>query len=174
MTLVSGPVALPDPPGITVCRVDTAAEMLAACRRALPADAAVFAAAVADWRMARPASAKLKKDAGPPVLDLVSTEDILATLSRPGPARPLLTVGFAAETDDLLANARAKLARKGCDWIVANDVRPETGAMGGARNTVHLISPAGEEHWPELPKEDVAIRLAKRIAETLGRDHAVT
>ena len=104
---------------------------------------------------------------------LVPTEDILAAMSKRWARAALtLTVGFAAETDDVLANARAKRARKGCDWIVANDVRPETGVMGGARNTVHVIDTAGEEHWPDLPKEEVAMRLAKRIAETIARGHA--
>ena len=167
VTLVRGPVAVPDPPGVTVHEVETAAQMLAACEAALPSDAAVFAAAVADWRMAAPSLAKLKKQAGPPVLDLVPTDDILATLSRAGPLRPMLTVGFAAETDDLLAQARAKRLRKGCDWIVANDVRAETGIMGGERNTVHIIDAAGEEHWPDLPKTEVARRLAKRVANAL-------
>jgi phosphopantothenoylcysteine decarboxylase/phosphopantothenate--cysteine ligase len=168
VTLVRGPVALPDPPGVSVHAVETAAEMLAACRRALPADAAVFAAAVADWRMASPVSAKLKKAAGPPVLDLVPTEDILATLSRPGPLRPGLTVGFAAETEDVAAQARAKRRRKGCDWMLANDVRPETGIMGGPRNTIHLIDADGEERWPDLPKDEVARRLALRIATAVS------
>ncbi len=167
VTLVRGPVALADPPGVAVHAVETAAQMLAACEAALPADAAVFAAAVADWRMAAPSTTKLKKQAGPPVLELVPTEDILATLSRPGPLRPKLTVGFAAETDDLLDHARAKRLRKGCDWIVANDVRAETGVMGGDRNTVHIIDSAGEEHWPDLPKAEVASRLAKRVANAL-------
>jgi phosphopantothenoylcysteine decarboxylase/phosphopantothenate--cysteine ligase len=168
VTLVTGPVALADPPGIDVARVETAAEMLAACERALPADAAVFAAAVADWRLASPSVAKLKKDAGPPVFDLVPTVDILASLSRPGTARPALTIGFAAETDSLLDNARRKRRDKGCDWIVANDVRPQTGIMGGARNQVHVIDAAGEEHWPDLPKQEVARRLAERIAQALA------
>jgi phosphopantothenoylcysteine decarboxylase/phosphopantothenate--cysteine ligase len=168
VTLVAGPVRLPDPPGLRVVHVETAAEMLAACERALPADAAVFAAAVADWRLARPGMSKLKKSAGPPVLDLVPTIDILATLSRPGPARPLLTVGFAAETEDVEARARAKRAAKNCDWIVANDVRPETGIMGGTRNQVHLVDAFGEEHWPDLPKQEVARRLARRIADALA------
>ncbi len=171
VTLVSGPVALADPPGVTVRRVETAAEMLRACEQALPADAAVFAAAVADWRVAEPSAAKLKKAAGPPVLDLVPTVDILATLAR-GPRRPVLIVGFAAETGDLLARARAKRERKGCDWIVANDVGAGTGVMGGERNTVHLIDAAGEEHWPDLPKGEVASRLVKRIAESLRKGHA--
>ncbi len=168
VTLVSGPVALPAPAGITVHRVETAAQMLAACEQALPADAAVFAAAVADWRMAAPLPAKLKKSAGPPVLDLVPTVDILATLCRPGPNRPALTIGFAAETDDVVARARAKRVAKGCDWLVANDVRPQTGIMGGPRNQIHLFTEAGEEHWPDLPKHDVASRLAHRIAAAIG------
>ena len=167
VSLVRGPVALPDPPGVAVHAVETAAQMLAACEAALPADAAVFAAAVADWRMATPSTGKLKKQAGPPMLNLVATVDILAMLSRPGPQRPGLTVGFAAETDDVLAHARAKRLRKGCDWIVANDVGTETGVMGGERNTVHVIDAAGEEHWPDLPKAEVARRLAKRIANAL-------
>jgi phosphopantothenoylcysteine decarboxylase/phosphopantothenate--cysteine ligase len=169
VTLVTGPVRLPDPPGLHVVHVETAAEMLAACERALPADVAVFAAAVADWRLASPGMSKLKKSAGPPVLDLVPTIDILATLSRPGPARPLLTVGFAAETEDVEARARAKRAAKNCDWIVANDVRPETGIMGGTRNQVHLFDASGEEHWPDLPKQEVARRLARRIADALAQ-----
>ena len=171
VTLVSGPVALADPPGVTVRRVETAAEMLQACEQALPADAAVFAAAVADWRVADPSPAKLKKSAGPPVLDLVPTVDVLAPLAR-GPRRPALTVGFAAEPGDLLAHARAKRDRKGCDWIVANDVGAGTEVMGGERNTVHLIDAAGEEHWPDLPKAEVASRLVKRIAESLRKGHA--
>jgi phosphopantothenoylcysteine decarboxylase/phosphopantothenate--cysteine ligase len=170
VTLVSGPVSLPDPAGVTVRRVETAAEMHAACLAALPADAAVCAAAVADWR-ARDASVhKLKKRDGPPVLDLVPTVDILSALAAPGPARPRLVVGFAAETDDLLAYAAAKRVAKGCDWIVANDVRAETGIMGGPSNTVHVIDASGVEHWPALPKGEVAARLAARLAAHLA-DH---
>jgi len=168
VTLVSGPVGLADPDGVTVRRVETAADMLSACEAALPADAAVFAAAVADWRMVDPVAGKLKKTAGAPALALVPTVDILATLSRPGPSRPQLTIGFAAETDNLLANAREKRLRKNCDWIVANDVRAETGIMGGDRNTVHVIDASGEEHWPDLPKSVVAQRLAARIAAALA------
>ncbi len=168
VTLVSGPVALPDPPSVSVHRVETAAEMLAACESALPADVAIFAAAVADWRMAHPSPGKMKKSAGPPVFDLVPTDDVLAVLSRPGPRRPRLTVGFAAETGNLLAEARSKRVRKGCDWIVANDVRAETGIMGGIRNTVHIVDADGEEHWPDLPKQEVARRLAHRVAASLG------
>jgi phosphopantothenoylcysteine decarboxylase/phosphopantothenate--cysteine ligase len=167
VTLVSGPVALPDPAGVALRRVETAEQMLAACTQALPADAAVFAAAVADWRLATPSTAKLKKSAGAPALDLVPTTDILATLSRPGPLRPLLTVGFAAETDDVENRGRAKRVAKGCNWIVANDVRAETGVMGGPNNRVHLFTEDSEEHWPELPKPEVASRLARRIADVL-------
>ncbi len=167
VTLVSGPVALPDPPGVAVWRVETGAEMLAACARALPADAAVFAAAVADWRVAVPTASKLKKADGPPGLALLPNPDILATLARPGPARPALVVGFAAETDDVVAHAVAKRISKGCDWIVANDVRAETGIMGGAHNRVHLVTSAGVEDWPEMPKLEVALRLAARLAGAL-------
>ncbi|HEX4259609.1 MAG TPA: bifunctional phosphopantothenoylcysteine decarboxylase/phosphopantothenate--cysteine ligase CoaBC [Acetobacteraceae bacterium] len=169
VTLVAGPVSLPDPPGITVRHVETAAEMLAACQAALPADVAVFAAAVADWRVARESGHKLKKVPGepPPPLPLAINPDILATIAAIGPLRPRLVVGFAAETDDLVENARAKRVRKGCDWVVANDVRPETGVMGGATNTVHLVTADGVEDWPALPKEEVAARLAARIAAAL-------
>jgi phosphopantothenoylcysteine decarboxylase/phosphopantothenate--cysteine ligase len=169
VTLVSGPVNLPDPPGVTVHRVESAMEMLAACQAALPADIAVCAAAVADWRVAA-SEHKLKKQAGAPPPDLVLTPnpDILATLSAAGPARPALVVGFAAETDDLLANATAKRLRKGCDWIVANDVRPSTGIMAGESNQVHLVTADGIEDWPKLPKTEVAARLAGRIAAALG------
>ncbi len=168
VTLVHGPVALPVPPGVTAHAVDTAEQMLAACQRALPADAAICAAAVADWRMARPAPGKLKKSGGPPVFDLVPTPDILATLSRAGPRRPRLVVGFAAETEDVAAQAREKRVRKGCDWIVANDVRPETGIMGGHRTTVHVIDAQGETLWSDMDKSEVAARLAARIAAALN------
>lgn len=168
VTLVSGPVPVPDPPGTTVRRVETAAEMLAACEAALPADVAVCAAAVADWRVENASASKLKKQpGGPPELHLTPNPDILATLSH-GPRRPALVVGFAAETDDVLANATAKRARKGCDWIVANDVRPATGIMGGADNEVHLVTAEGAEAWPRLPKTEVARRLAQRIADSLA------
>jgi phosphopantothenoylcysteine decarboxylase/phosphopantothenate--cysteine ligase len=168
VTLVSGPVAQPDPPGVTVARVESARDMLAACEAALPADAAICAAAVADWRTAREASQKMKKVPGepPPPLDLALNPDILATLAAPGPRRPALVVGFAAETEAVVDNAIAKRARKGCDWIVANDVSGDV--MGGAENAVHLVTPAGVEDWPRLPKEDVARRLAARIAEALA------
>ena len=170
VTLVSGPVGVPDPPGVTVRQIESAQQMLAACQAALPAEIAVCAAAVADWRVASAAGGKIKKVPGgaPPTLALVPNPDILATLSAPGPRRPALVVGFAAETDDLLANAQAKRVRKGCDWIVANDVSPATGIMGGAENTVHLITAEGVEDWPRLAKDEVARRLAARIAATLA------
>ena len=168
VTLVSGPVALPDPPGVAVRRVETAREMLAACQAALPADAAVFAAAVADWRVAHEAGQKLKKKHGAeaPELPLVANPDILATIAA-GPARPRLVVGFAAETHDLLAHAEDKRRRKNADWIVANDVRPGTGILGGGENEVHLVTADGVEDWPRLDKEEVARRIAERIAEAL-------
>ncbi len=170
VTLVSGPVAMPDPRGVAIRRVETAAEMLAACRDALPADVAVFAAAVADWRVANVTDRKIKKtpDGGAPGLSLVANPDILATIARPGPQRPGLVIGFAAETHDVAENATAKRLRKGCDWIVANDVSPATGIMGGTENAVLLVTADGVETWPRLAKEEVAERLAARIAEAMG------
>ncbi len=168
VTLVSGPTRLEAPAGVARVNVQSAAEMLAACEAALPVDGAVMVAAVADWTPAKPAERKLKKtDAGgPPALDLVKTVDILATLSAPGPLRPRLMVGFAAETSDLDAYAADKLSRKGCDLIVGNDVT-EDGVMGGAENRVSLYSKTGVERWPRLAKAEVARRLAHRIAESL-------
>jgi phosphopantothenoylcysteine decarboxylase/phosphopantothenate--cysteine ligase len=170
VTLVSGPVALPDPKGVTLRRVETALQMLDACRAALPADIAVFAAAVADWRVASAAGGKIKKRQGapPPALELVPNPDILATIAAAGPDRPTLVVGFAAETDDLLANAQSKRERKNADWIIANDVSPATGIMGGEENAVHVISADGIEAWPRMGKDEVARRIAVRIAEALG------
>ena len=169
VTLVSGPVSVPDPPGAAVHHVESAAEMLAACQAALPADIAVFAAAVADWRVAHAADLKLKKTPGgaPPALDLVPNPDILATIAAAGPSRPRLVVGFAAETHDLRVHAGEKRRRKNADWIVANDVSPGTGIMGGAENEVHLVTGQGIEDWPRLAKDAVAARLAERIAEHL-------
>ena len=169
VTLVSGPVSVPDPAGVAVKRVESAQQMLDACQAALPADVAVFAAAVADWHVARAASGKIKKlpGAAPPALELVANPDILATVAQPGSRRPRLVVGFAAETDDLMANAQAKRARKNADWIVANDVSPATGIMGGEENAVHLITAEGVEDWPRLAKQEVARRLAARIAAAL-------
>lgn len=168
-TLVSGPTHLPDPPGVTVVRVESARDMLAACEAALPADVAVCAAAVADWRVARAADEKLKKNGGgAPTLEMAENPDILATLSAAANTRPSLVVGFAAETEQVVEHARAKRERKGCDWILANDVSPGTGTFGGNDNTIHLVSADGVEDWPRMSKADVANRLATRVAETLG------
>ena len=171
VTLVSGPVSLPPPPGVTdVVTVETAEEMLAAARAAGAVDVAVFTAAVADWRARQRGSVKLKKRAGepPPRIELVANPDILATLAAAGPSRPRLVVGFAAETNDVVAHAVDKRRRKGCDWVVANDARPETGNMGGETNEVHLVTEDGVESWPRLPKTEVASRLAARIAAWLA------
>ena len=170
VTLVSGPVAVPDPEGVTVRHVESAREMLDACQASLPADVAIFAAAVADWRVVGAAAGKIKKlpGAAPPTLELVANPDILATIAQAGPGRPRLVIGFAAETDDLMANAQAKRKRKNADWIVANDVSPETGIMGGEENAVHLITADGVEDWPRLAKQEVARRLAGRIADALA------
>jgi phosphopantothenoylcysteine decarboxylase/phosphopantothenate--cysteine ligase len=168
-TLVTGPVSLADPPGVTVIRVESAREMLAEVERALPADVAVFAAAVADWRVAEPGAQKLKKGAGgTPQLDLVENPDILAAVAHRKSKRPLLVIGFAAETEHVIKNARAKLDRKGCDWIVANDVSPATGVMGGDRNSVHLVTRDSVESWPNEDKQTVADKLIARIAVTLA------
>ena len=168
VTLVSGPTGLPAPAGVAKVEVETARQMLAACQAALPADVAVFVAAVADWRPDPPAASKLKKNGGgPPAIHLVENPDILATLSAPGPSRPRLTVGFAAETDELEARARAKLKTKGCDWIVANDVS-EAGVVGGEENRVIVIDRQGADPWPRVSKAEVAARLARRIAEALA------
>jgi phosphopantothenoylcysteine decarboxylase / phosphopantothenate---cysteine ligase len=170
VTLVSGPVTIPDPPGVRTLHVETAEQMLAACRAALPAEAAICVAAVADWRVAVPSTGKIKKLSGAdvPRLELVPNPDILAALSAPGEARPRLVVGFAAETDDLMAHAAEKRRRKGCDWLVANDVSEAGGAMGGVENEVHLITAEGVENWPRMAKEAVAARLAARVAEVLA------
>ncbi len=169
VTFVTGPAVVPAPAGVDVVAVDTAAEMAAAVEVALPADAAVMAAAVADWRVKTPSGRKLKKDGSGKVLGLEFTEnkDILGAISM-GSMRPRLVVGFAAETDDVVANATAKRLRKGCDWIVANDVSPGTGIMGGSENAVTLITEAGAEAWPRMGKDTVARRLAARIAEVLA------
>ncbi|GCE78542.1 bifunctional phosphopantothenoylcysteine decarboxylase/phosphopantothenate--cysteine ligase CoaBC [Komagataeibacter oboediens] len=168
VTLVSGPTTLPDPAGVRTVRVETARDMLETCLTALPCDIAVCTAAVADWHVA-PAPQKIKKTAGapPPTLQLVPNPDILATLSQPSPTRPGLVIGFAAETEHVVAHATAKRLRKGCDWIVANDVSPGTGIMGGTENEVCLIDAAGCEHWPRLDKTQVARKLVARIATFL-------
>ncbi|MCW3782672.1 bifunctional phosphopantothenoylcysteine decarboxylase/phosphopantothenate--cysteine ligase CoaBC [Defluviimonas salinarum] len=170
VTFVTGPAAVPAPGGVEVVRVETAVEMLAAVEAALPANAVICAAAVADWRVANAAGSKMKKDGSgkAPALDFAENPDILATVAQRNKGRPGLVVGFAAETDDVVAHATAKRARKKCDWIVANDVRPATGIMGGTENAVTLITESGAEEWPRLPKDEVARRLATRIAGALG------
>ena len=170
VTLISGPVAIADPPGVKVVHVETARQMLAAAEAALPADVAIFAAAVADWRTEGEAGEKIKKAKGAavPSLTLVENPDILRTLSAAGPKRPKLVIGFAAETQDLLANAKAKLAAKGCDWIVANDVSATGGVMGGPHNTVHILTVEGIEDWPRLSKMEVAEKLIVRVSEHLA------
>ncbi|HET7409636.1 MAG TPA: bifunctional phosphopantothenoylcysteine decarboxylase/phosphopantothenate--cysteine ligase CoaBC [Paracoccaceae bacterium] len=173
VVLVSGPVALPMPTGVRVVPVETAEQMMAALRDALPADAAVFAAAVGDWRVVSASEQKLKKDGTGrvPPLQLTENPDILKSVAQlPEGKRPALVVGFAAETENLLENARAKLAAKGADWIVANDVSPATGVMGGPENTVTLITRDGAEPWPTASKTAVARRLAERIAGVLARE----
>jgi phosphopantothenoylcysteine decarboxylase/phosphopantothenate--cysteine ligase len=166
VTLVSGPVSLPDPAGVTTVHVETAREMLAAVEAALPADIAVFAAAVADWRTSAQAGQKLKKNGNaPPPLELALNPDILATIAHRTENRPPLVVGFAAETERVIEHARAKLARKGCDLIVANDVSPATGVMGGELNTVHLVTAEAVETWPTMGKDEVARRLVGRLGE---------
>jgi phosphopantothenoylcysteine decarboxylase / phosphopantothenate---cysteine ligase len=167
VTLISGPVNLPDPAGVSVVHVETAREMLAAVEKALPADVAVFAAAVADWRPQQASQSKIKKHGRPPTIVLVENPDILSTIAHRKSGRPPLVVGFAAETDNVIANAKAKLTRKGCDWIVANDVSPATGIMGGDSNTVHLVTADAVEDWPPQSKEDVARALVARIAAAL-------
>lgn len=167
VTLVSGPTGLSTPSGVTRVEVETAMEMQAATHAALPADIAVLSAAVADWRVDTVAGGKIKKaPGGPPTLSLIENPDILAGLSRPGPGRPALVIGFAAETTDLEANARAKLSRKGCDWIVGNDVSQHV--FGADGNTVLLVTAEGAEPWPRLTKTEVAARLADRIADHFG------
>ena len=169
VTFVTGPTSVPPPEGVAVMRVETARQMLAAVQSALPADAAVMAAAVADWRVANAAGQKMKKDGSgkAPALEFAENPDILATVSK-GANRPRLVVGFAAETEKVVDHATAKRLRKGCDWIVANDVSPETGIMGGAENAVTLISATGAESWPRMGKDQVARQLAQRIAEALA------
>lgn len=169
MTFVTGPAEVAPPAGVTVVAVETAREMAAAVVAALPADAAVMAAAVADWRVANASGQKLKKDGSgkAPALEFAENPDILASVAT-GARRPKLVVGFAAETTDVVAHATAKRLRKGCDWIVANDVSPGTGIMGGVENAVTLISDAGAEAWPRMGKDAVARRLALKIAEALA------
>ncbi|MDR9427784.1 MAG: bifunctional phosphopantothenoylcysteine decarboxylase/phosphopantothenate--cysteine ligase CoaBC [Salibaculum sp.] len=169
VTFITGPATVPAPAGVEVVPVETARQMLAAVEAAPVADAAVFAAAVADWRVTSENDRKIKKDAGgQPALAFAENPDILATVSQRAAGRPGLVVGFAAETEHVVENAEAKRARKGCDWLLANDVSPETGIMGGTENRVVLITEAGAEDWPRMSKHAVADRLARRIAEALG------
>jgi phosphopantothenoylcysteine decarboxylase/phosphopantothenate--cysteine ligase len=171
VTLVSGPVNLPDPPGVTTVHVETAREMLQAVECALPVDVAVFAAAVADWRVVNTGEQKIKKKAGQatPDLSLAENPDILSTIAHHKSQRPKLVIGFAAETENVAANAKAKLVAKGCDWILANDVSPQTGIMGGDCNTIELVTAKDIEPWPPQTKEDVATMLIARIAKELAR-----
>jgi phosphopantothenoylcysteine decarboxylase/phosphopantothenate--cysteine ligase len=171
VTLISGPVNLPDPPDMTVVHVETARDMLLAAERTLPVDVAIFAAAVADWRVAQAGEQKLKKKTGQaiPELLLVENPDILATIARRKSQRPKLVIGFAAETENVGSNAQAKLVSKGCDWILANDVSPQTGIMGGDLNTIHLVTARGIEPWPMQSKEDVATMLIARVADALAK-----
>jgi phosphopantothenoylcysteine decarboxylase / phosphopantothenate---cysteine ligase len=174
VTLVSGPVELEDPPGVTVIPVESARDMLRHVEAALPVDIAIFAAAVADWRVAQEGEQKLKKTAaGMPPLQLMENPDILATISHRQDKRPPLVIGFAAETEHLIENAKTKLARKGCDWIVANDVSPATGVMGGDRNTVHLLTCHGADvsvdSWPVMTKEQVATELIAHVVKAVSK-----
>ncbi len=168
VTFVTGPADIPPPASVHAVRVQTARQMLEAVQAAPAADAAVFAAAVADWHVVNAGDSKIKKDgSGLPTLEFAENPDILATVSQMKDGRPRLVVGFAAETDDVIAHATAKRERKGCDWIVANDVSPETGIMGGTENAVTLISDAGADSWPRMTKDQVARQLAQRIAEAI-------
>ena len=167
--LISGPTQEATPAGVKLIAIESAAEMLAASEAALPVDVAVMAAAVSDWRVEAAAAQKLKKNGkGPPALRLTENPDILATVARRGNDRPALVIGFAAETENVVANATAKRQRKGCDWILANDVSPGTGTFGGDRNTIHLVDANGVEDWPAMTKQEVAARLADRIATALA------
>ena len=168
VVLVSGPVNLPDPPGVAVVKVETARQMFEAVEAALPADAAIFAAAVADWRSESASASKIKKQPGrTPTLKLAENPDILSSVAHRTSGRPRLVVGFAAETDDVIANAQAKRMKKGCDWIVANDVSAESGVMGGDMNSVHLVTGNGIESWPPQIKDLVAQKLIERTAAAL-------
>jgi phosphopantothenoylcysteine decarboxylase/phosphopantothenate--cysteine ligase len=169
VVLVSGPAEVADPQGVRTLHVESARQMMAAVEENLPVDCAIFAAAVADWRVADAAEQKIKKGGGgAPTLHLVENPDILASIAQHHTLRPRLVVGFAAETEQVVAHAKAKREKKGCDWIVANDVSPATGIMGGDLNTVHLVSADGVEDWPSASKAEVARRLVARIAAALG------
>ncbi|MDX2144314.1 MAG: bifunctional phosphopantothenoylcysteine decarboxylase/phosphopantothenate--cysteine ligase CoaBC [Rhodospirillaceae bacterium] len=170
VTLVSGPTAEADPDGVQVVRVETAAQMLKACRAALPYEVVVCAAAVADWHVADASVTKIKKSGAPPRINLAPNPDILATLAQPSPSRPRLVIGFAAETGDVIEKAKIKRAEKNCDWIIANDVSPGTGAFGGESNTVHVVTAEGVDSWPTMKKRAVAERLAERIAAHVAQN----
>jgi phosphopantothenoylcysteine decarboxylase/phosphopantothenate--cysteine ligase len=169
VVLVSGPVNIADPPGVEMVKVTTAREMLNAVEAKLPAHVAIFVAAVADWRVEHAGAQKLKKSGrGAPQLSLTENPDILATVAKSKTKRPPLVIGFAAETENIVEHAKQKLARKGCDWILANDVSAESGVMGGDVNTIQLVTRNGVEAWPPLSKEEVAARVVQRIAAALG------
>ena len=174
VALISGPVNLPDPPGVSVVHVETARQMLAAVEKALPADIAVFAAAVADWRPQQASQSKIKKHGRPPTIELVENPDILATIAHRKSGRPPLVIGFAAETDNVIANAKAKLARKGCDWILANDVSPATGIMGGDSNTIHLVTADGVEVLAAAVQGRRCARAGRAHRRTLQGSKAVS
>jgi phosphopantothenoylcysteine decarboxylase/phosphopantothenate--cysteine ligase len=169
VTLLTGPVSLPDPPGVDVVHVETAQELLGAVQRALPADIAIFAAAVADWRSATTPREKIKKSGERPHLELVENPDILASVGKARTQRPALVIGFAAETGSVTSEATKKRKAKGADWIVANDVSPSRGVFGGDGNTVQLVTADGVEDWPTMSKDEVARRLMQRAAEHLQR-----
>ncbi|WP_137046535.1 bifunctional phosphopantothenoylcysteine decarboxylase/phosphopantothenate--cysteine ligase CoaBC [Pseudolabrys sp. FHR47] len=172
VTLVSGPVNLRKPEGVDVVDVESARDMLSAVEKALPADVAIFAAAVADWRVANAGEQKIKKQAGAavPQFSLTENPDILSTIAHRTHNRPPLVIGFAAETENVIANAKAKLTKKGCDWILANDVSPTTGIMGGDSNTIHLVTANGVDDWPPQSKEEAAAMLIAKIAAAVGKD----
>ncbi len=171
VTLIAGPTNEPDPDGVKIIHVETAKQMMKACTESLPAEIVICAAAVADWNVESAGGQKIKKESGKtPALKLAENPDILATLAQPGPSRPSLVIGFAAETENLIENAQLKRAKKNCDWIVANDVSPGSGAFGGDNNTVHLVTADGVESWPTLQKRAVAERLAERISAFVERN----
>ena len=172
VTLISGPVNLARPEGVEVVDVESARDMLSAVEKALPADIAIFAAAVADWRVANAGEQKIKKQAGAavPIISLTENPDILSTIAHRPYNRPSLVIGFAAETENVIANAKAKLAKKGCDWILANDVSPATGIMGGDSNTIHLVTADGVDDWPPQSKEEAAAMLIAKIVAAVGKD----
>ncbi|HZV19999.1 MAG TPA: bifunctional phosphopantothenoylcysteine decarboxylase/phosphopantothenate--cysteine ligase CoaBC, partial [Hyphomicrobiales bacterium] len=169
VTLIAGPSGLPDPPGIAVSHVRTAREMLNAVEAALPVDIAIFAAAVSDWRPASVQPGKIKKGGAAPQIKLIENPDILKTIAKRSDNRPALVIGFAAETENVIENATEKLSRKGCDWIVANNVSPASGVFGGERNKVHIVTHSGVESWPAMSKDEVARQLLLAAAAWLDQ-----